>query len=42
MWREPRERHPDPFGFHRRGLVIREGRRYVLKKVEGLAKLAGL
>ena len=27
---------------HRRGLVIREGRRYVLKKVEGLAKLAGL
>ncbi len=28
--------------FQRRGLVEKEGRRYVLKKVEGLAKIAGL
>jgi CRP-like cAMP-binding protein len=26
----------------RRGLVVREGRRYQLKKVAGLAKIAGL
>ncbi len=28
--------------FQRRGLVERDGRRYVLKKVDGLAKIAGL
>lgn len=28
--------------FQRRGLVERDGRRYVLRKVDGLAKLAGL
>jgi CRP/FNR family transcriptional regulator, cyclic AMP receptor protein len=28
--------------FQRRGLVEREGRRYVLKKISGLAKLSGL
>ncbi|HXF36931.1 MAG TPA: Crp/Fnr family transcriptional regulator, partial [Actinomycetota bacterium] len=29
-------------GFQRRGLVSREGRRYVLRKVEALARIAGL
>ena len=28
--------------FQRRGLVTRDGRRYVLKRVDGLAKIAGL
>ena len=28
--------------FQRRGLVERDGRRYVLKKIDGLAKIAGL
>ena len=28
--------------FQRRGLVDKDGRRYVLKKVDGLAKIAGL
>jgi CRP-like cAMP-binding protein len=28
--------------FQRRGLIGRDGRRFVLKKVPGLAKLAGL
>jgi CRP-like cAMP-binding protein len=28
--------------FQRRGLLERDGKRYVLKKVDGLAKIAGL
>ena len=39
--REPRERHRVLSEFQRRGLLERDGKRYVLKKVDGLAKIAG-
>jgi hypothetical protein len=39
---QPRERHQDRGGLQRRGLVQRDGQRYILKKPTQLAKIAGL